>query len=200
MRFFSGVVAAAPVVVMSASAPLAGVVAGDDLGALPFMGLNSSYVTVSGLSSGGYFAVQMHVAYSATFGGVGVFAGGPFFCAGLPPTSVAVAQTACMTNPELIDVDLLTQITRNTAATGTIDPLDGLHDAHVFVYSGSSDTVVHPDVVKKLAHYYGEFVTSPNRIEQVYDVPAEHGQPTQGYGNKCSCVGCARCGCWSPPR
>ena len=39
-------------------------------------------VSVSGLSSGGFMAVQLGVAYSSTFQvGFGVFAGGPFDCA-----------------------------------------------------------------------------------------------------------------------
>ncbi len=39
-------------------------------------------VSVSGLSSGGFMAAQLGVAYSDTFkAGFGVFAGGPFDCA-----------------------------------------------------------------------------------------------------------------------
>lgn len=39
-------------------------------------------VSVSGLSSGGFMAAQLGVAYSSTFqAGFGVFAGGPFDCA-----------------------------------------------------------------------------------------------------------------------
>jgi poly(3-hydroxybutyrate) depolymerase len=38
-------------------------------------------ITVSGLSSGAFMAVQMHVANSATIRGAGVFAGGPYYCA-----------------------------------------------------------------------------------------------------------------------
>ena len=156
---------------------------------LPSLGLNSSWVTVSGLSSGGYFAVQMHVAYSKTFSGVGVFAGGPFFCAGLPPASVGVAQTACMVSPSLISVDSLVLVAHNTAATGTIDPLSNLKDDRVYVFSGTEDSVVHTGVVQKLAHYYGEFVTTPNRIKQEYDIAAEHCMPTVGYGNDCGYLG-----------
>lgn len=37
--------------------------------------------SVSGVSSGAYMAVQLHVAYSETFMGVGSIAGGPYFCA-----------------------------------------------------------------------------------------------------------------------
>lgn len=49
---------------------------------LPALGANPAEVSVSGLSAGGFMAVQLHVAYSATFKrGAGVVAGGPFYCA-----------------------------------------------------------------------------------------------------------------------
>ncbi len=38
-----------------------------------------SNVTVSGISSGGYMAVQFHVAFSSVVDGSGVVAGGPFY-------------------------------------------------------------------------------------------------------------------------
>src|SRR5678815_1624927 len=37
--------------------------------------------TVSGLSSGAYMAVQMHVAHSARIKGAAALAGGPYYCA-----------------------------------------------------------------------------------------------------------------------
>jgi len=49
---------------------------------LPQLNIDKTQTTVSGISSGGYMAVQLHVAYSATFKkGAGVIAGGPFNCA-----------------------------------------------------------------------------------------------------------------------
>ena len=36
---------------------------------------NISDVTVSGISAGGFMAVQLHVAYSATINGAAIFAG-----------------------------------------------------------------------------------------------------------------------------
>src|SRR5258708_2113872 len=38
-------------------------------------------IFVAGISSGGYMAVQMHVAFSGTFKGAAVYAGGPYYCA-----------------------------------------------------------------------------------------------------------------------
>jgi len=43
--------------------------------------LNVGDLTVSGISSGGYMAVQFHVSYSSAINGAAIFAGGPFYCA-----------------------------------------------------------------------------------------------------------------------
>lgn len=51
-------------------------------GALSAYNVDPSSVSVSGVSSGGLFAVQLGVAYSNIFPvGFGVFAGGPYDCA-----------------------------------------------------------------------------------------------------------------------
>src|SRR4051812_16984075 len=47
----------------------------------PFVKLDSSEVTVSGISSGAFFAHQFHVAYSGLVKGAGLVAGGPYACA-----------------------------------------------------------------------------------------------------------------------
>jgi len=49
---------------------------------LPSYNVDPGSVSVSGLSSGGFMAAQLGIAYSGTFRtGFGVFAGGPFDCA-----------------------------------------------------------------------------------------------------------------------
>src|SRR5205823_12068015 len=48
---------------------------------LPALHAARDGVTASGVSSGGFMAVQLHVAHSATVAGVGVIAGGPYYCA-----------------------------------------------------------------------------------------------------------------------
>jgi len=52
-----------------------------DLAALPALGASKTESTVSGISSGGYMAVQLHVIFSDTFQGAGIVAGGPYYCA-----------------------------------------------------------------------------------------------------------------------
>ena len=44
------------------------------------LALDRSSVTVSGLSSGGFFAHQFHVAHSSLVTGAGIIAGGPYGC------------------------------------------------------------------------------------------------------------------------
>ena len=46
--------------------------------ALPRLDITGVYVT--GVSSGGFMATQLQVAYSATFDGAGVIAAGPYDC------------------------------------------------------------------------------------------------------------------------
>src|SRR5438045_9785969 len=59
---------------------------------LPKLNVDKTQTTVSGLSAGGFMANQLGDAYSATFKGVGIFAGGPYMCAGHSN------YTACMYN------------------------------------------------------------------------------------------------------
>jgi poly(3-hydroxybutyrate) depolymerase len=57
-------------------------VTGVSAAALGSFNVDPNSVSVSGMSSGGFFSVQLGVAYSSTFKtGFGVFAGGPFDCA-----------------------------------------------------------------------------------------------------------------------
>src|ERR1700761_1147685 len=49
--------------------------------ALPRLHADPARTSVSGLSSGGFMAVQYGVAFSASVQGIGVVAGGPYGCA-----------------------------------------------------------------------------------------------------------------------
>jgi poly(3-hydroxybutyrate) depolymerase len=150
---------------------------------LPVLSIEPSSTSVSGLSSGAAMAIQLHIAFSKTFMGIGAMAGPPYYCA---HANAITAQTSCMTTPSLIDVDNLVQITKNTAATGTADPISNLRNARVWLFSGKFDTVVDPGVVKKVETYYGHFVDEPGNVKAVFDVPSEHALPTLDYGNACS--------------
>jgi hypothetical protein len=158
-------------------------------GTISIEGLTTNkLITVSGVSSGAMFAVQLHVAFSSKIKGAGVIAGGPFYCA---QNNVAIALTACMSQPFLIVVPELILITENTALFGFIDnPSQFLRDARVFLFSGTNDNVVKSDVVRKAAEYYRYYISDPfTNVVEMYNVSAAHSWVNDQYGNPCSHLG-----------
>jgi poly(3-hydroxybutyrate) depolymerase len=150
---------------------------------LPQLAVDPAQVSVSGLSSGGYMAVQMHVAYSATFTkGAGVVAGGPFYCA---EGSIVNATGRCMTHTGSIPVGSLVDTTRAWATSGFIDPVAGLADAKVYLFSGTQDATVRPAVMDDLHTYYRSFVPDA-AIAYKNDLAAAHAMVTDDYGNGCT--------------
>ena len=83
---------------------------------LPQLALDPAETTVSGLSSGGFMAVQLHVAFSATFRkGAATVAGGPFYCA---EGSIVNATGRCMRHDSAIPVARLVELSDPDHAGG----------------------------------------------------------------------------------
>jgi poly(3-hydroxybutyrate) depolymerase len=141
---------------------------------------NRERVTVSGVSSGGYMAVQVHVALADRVSGAGIVAGGPYHCA---EGSVATALGRCMSG-ENLDVSRLVSFTRAAASSGGVAPTEFLQDAKVWIFHGTKDAVVASTVAVALADYYAEFMPA-ERIVLVDDVEAVHGWPTLDAGSEC---------------
>lgn len=149
---------------------------------LPALAIDRTQTTVSGLSSGGYMAVQLHVAWSSLFHGVGVVAAGPYYCAqGL----AALATTRCLTRDSAPPVQALEATARTWAAAGAIDATSHLRASKVYLFAGSRDSVVVPALVADLKRFYEAFVP-PARIVHRTDVAAEHGMPTDDFGSACA--------------
>ena len=150
---------------------------------LPQLNIDKTQTTVSGLSSGGFMAVQLHVAYSATFKkGAGVVAGGPFYCA---EGSVTNATGRCMASPAGIPTSTLVTTTNNWASQALIDPVANLQSSKVYLFSGSIDSTVKPGVMDALKTYYNSFVPTANVVYKK-DIAAEHAMITDDYGSACS--------------
>ena len=146
--------------------------------------LDVGELTVSGLSSGAYMAVQFHVSHSRAVNGSAIFAGGPFYCA---ESNLEYAEHKCMDNqlgyPE---VDKLVELTRTDAALGFVDDPDRhLKNSHVYLFSGKDDSVVSQSVAKALLEYYEAFV-DPTNIVADFNEAAEHCLPTLNYGVPCT--------------
>src|SRR5947208_1385831 len=91
--------------------------------ALPSYHIDSHAITISGISSGAFMAVQMQVAFSKTFAGAASVAGGTFWCA---KGDDKIAQSACMSKPEQVNTSEIVTETQRLAGLGAIDPLANL--------------------------------------------------------------------------
>jgi poly(3-hydroxybutyrate) depolymerase len=116
---------------------------------LPTLDVDKNNISVSGLSSGAFMANQLGYAYSSTFMGVGVFAGGPYMCAGHNN------YTACMYNATISSSQLSTMQSDLNNWSGTAnDALSNVTRQKVFLWVGSSDTTVGPNPMTAVRTQY----------------------------------------------
>jgi len=141
--------------------------------------------SISGLSSGAFMTVQLHLAHSASFCGAGVIAGGPYRCVETFRRSAVLAADAFVANAQYIcmspllpqigpDADRLAELARHTADDGLIDPLSHLSGQRLYIFTGSADKVVYSPVVERTKRFYELLGVRPSDIAYVSDVPAGH--------------------------
>jgi poly(3-hydroxybutyrate) depolymerase len=152
-------------------------------GSLQKLNVDQSKISVSGLSSGAFFAVQFHFAHSANIMGNAVFAGGPFYCA---QGQLTTATLSCMQTMMQLNIDTLISKAQTLAGSGKIDPIEHISSSNVFIYSGSSDSVVNPNVVKASEQMYSKLGA---KVLSKYDIASEHAMITTGFGNSCNYKG-----------
>ena len=136
-------------------------------------------ITTSGASSGAMMATQLHVAHSALFSGAAILAGGPYFCA---EASLSKGLGACMNGGDLNLAGLI-DYARDAAALQRIDPLENLVPDRVWVFHGTKDEIIHPDLPAAAIDFYEALGVAA--IDFVGDVPVTHGIPTLSTGAPC---------------
>jgi poly(3-hydroxybutyrate) depolymerase len=152
---------------------------------LPSFEIDPEKVFVAGISSGGFFGVQMHVAHSKTFKGAAVYAGGVYYCAlGNVLTALfdcggeGLYQSTLAASEAYLDAQ---------SAAGTIDNKEHLRGQPVYLWSGTQDTVVKQaemnDLQSEYQHYGARIVKYDNAF------PAEHGWESPDGELPCGTVG-----------
>ena len=136
---------------------------------LPSYNIDPAKVFVAGFSGGGFAAVQLDVAYSGTFKGAAIYAGGVYHCAegDVLRALQNCGGTGAYGNP--LGASLAYLDKQSTA--GTIDPSSNLKGQQVYLWSGTSDNVVVQKAVDDLAteyQHYGAVVTYDKSF------PAQH--------------------------
>ena len=137
-------------------------------------------ITISGVSSGGYMAVQMQVAHSKLFRGAAPVAGGSYWCA---QGSSSKAQSRCMSFANT-DVEESVAEAKRLEAEGLIDPLSELAKQSIYVYASPSDYVISPRNSDKLIDFYQAF-REVETVEYERSIATGHGFPTLDYGSFC---------------
>ncbi|MFJ3256328.1 hypothetical protein ACIPK9_26270 [Streptomyces sp. NPDC086771] len=137
---------------------------------LPRLDITDTYVT--GISSGGFMASQLQVAYSGTFKGAGIVAAGPYHCG---KGGIVVGLIACGTGLISTDPEGIEQIVRRWSAEGRIDPASNLAGKPVYTYHGTKDPLVRTSVSDEGVQLYRDFGA---RTAYHDTDPAGHGWPT----------------------
>ena len=149
---------------------------------LPALHAARDGITVSGVSSGAYMAVQLHVAHSARILGAGAIAGGPYYCA---QGSVFTALYNCMTPGTWTPVPAIALLKSQAdvlAAANRIDATSGLGRSRIWLFTGRADETVYPAVVQGLRDFYAAYQA---QVALVANQPAGHGMVTERAGNAC---------------
>jgi poly(3-hydroxybutyrate) depolymerase len=142
--------------------------------------VNPNTVTVAGVSSGGFMAVQLQVAYSKSIFGTAVIAGGAYYCA---QGDITVALGACSTGIG-VSVPPLVSYSNSQASAGYIDPTSNIGGKPIYMFSGALDSVDHQLTMDDLYTYYESFTTK-GKITYNKNTDAEHSWVTPDGANPC---------------
>ena len=131
--------------------------------------------SISGISSGAFMAVQFATAWSSTIKGVGVVAGGPYWCAQADAADWTndfvlpawTATHACMKGPPP-DLSVLFAKADAKAASGEIDALQNLSRQKVYLFHGYNDKVVAKSVSDAAADFYRHYLGDANQGNLYY--------------------------------
>lgn len=167
---------------------------------LPALAARLDGTTVSGVSSGAYMAGQFHLAHSRIVTGAALIAGGPYGCAQsvytrdiIGPGSALInasrAINGCMANDlaawGVPNPRQLAEQARGLASEGRIDSLDAMTGDRIYLFSGTKDETVLPEIGLAALRFYERIGVPADHIKRVADLPAGHGFIAEAKGVAC---------------
>ncbi|MDY7116220.1 PHB depolymerase family esterase [Halomonas sp. SSL-5] len=171
-------VAAAMLAALPSAAPLADTSASTDTPPqpLPALAASGSDTSVLGVSSGGYMATQLAVAWPERFAGLGVLAAGPWSCA---QGSLGLALGQCMsTRRGMPDMQALEQRLADYRERDLVGQAEALEALRVYVWHGGADEVVEPRLGAALTEQFRGWLGDPaSQLEFRQDADVGHGWP-----------------------
>jgi poly(3-hydroxybutyrate) depolymerase len=115
--------------------------------------VDKTKTTVAGISSGGFMAVQLQVAFSTTFHYAAIYAGGPYYCA---QNSLTTAQNTCQ-YATASSLSASESYLDSQSSAGTIDNKSNLNGEKAYLWSGTSDYTVYPKTMNDLNSEYAHY-------------------------------------------
>ena len=160
--------------------------------------IDTHAISVSGLSSGAYMAVQLQVAHAEKIMGAGIIAGGPYRCAAgkyadawFDFSGMYAALSVCMHMNPLTwwrepkpDVAFSIAETARLAQEGVLDAPEHLAKQRVWLFSGANDRIVPQVVMDSLQDYYQHYLPAA-QIAYLKTSQASHGMVTENQGSRC---------------
>lgn len=146
------------------------------------LNIDTDQISISGLSSGGYMATQYHLAHAEQVSGVGIIAGGPFYCA---QGNLGQAMAACLNkedNP--INLEAIKRSIKDYQDRGLLASDEEIAQAKVWIFHGANDETVGRHVANKLVEQYTSWF-SRESLDVVLDDNASHHFPTLSNGHDC---------------
>ncbi len=133
---------------------------------LPAFNAPITETSISGISSGAFMSVQFGVAWSSVIKGVGVVAGGPYYCAqastgegviSFGTGAMLEAAGPCMTGP-LNDISALIKQAQSNGASGAVDATSNIGHQKIYVFHGYNDNVVARSVTDATVKFYRHYL------------------------------------------
>lgn len=146
---------------------------------LPALHADAARVSVSGLSSGAFMAVQYDVAFSSSVIGVGVVAGGPYNCAWVNLGGIITCMQGSPSGVASYGA------ASSFAALGTIDPVSNIAKQKVYLFSGTKDIVVKQSAMNAVRDFYVAARVPAASLRYVHDTPAGHAFLSGNFGSLC---------------
>lgn len=134
--------------------------------------------SVVGVSSGGYMAMQMAVAWPTRFSGVGVMSAGPWGCA---QGSLATALNRCMmVRGGAPSLDELNERRTYFQAQGWIGDSADFATLRAYVWHGEQDGVIAPRLGELLGEQLSQWLADEEQLKHLRHPQAGHGWPVHG--------------------
>jgi poly(3-hydroxybutyrate) depolymerase len=154
----------------------------EEPGPLPTCNAGIEESSISGVSSGAFMAVQFAAAWSSVVKGVGIVAGGPYYCAQASALDILNGYTSpllmatgpCMKGPPP-DLRYSFEKANEKAASGDIDPTSGLSRQKIYLFHGANDRIVAKSVTDAAAEFYRHYLGKAGAGNLFYQTTLEAG-------------------------